>query len=114
MPDFSKPFKPKYGLVPLTDTTEFSLNTEIRAEKRAEFDLFIRERQSAMEIVKQQKDEEMKQKEKEDLIEFRKTLQFKAKPFRDTYSEQKVKFNEFEATNGNSESHRKQVEQDYY
>ena len=44
MPDFSKPFQPKLGTLPLTEAEEIHFETEKRAEKREEFEKHMLEK----------------------------------------------------------------------
>jgi len=82
LPDFSKPFKPKVGTSPLTEIDELKLNTESRAERRTEFDSYLREREHSREVMRQQQEEERKRKEQEEIAELRKNMVFRARPYK--------------------------------
>ena len=71
MPDFSNPFIPKLGNTELTEVEPFMLFTEKRSVNRAEFEQYLKEKES-------QKDEEEKRKEKEELELLRKQMKFKS------------------------------------
>lgn len=81
MPDFSRPFKPRIGVAPLTEVDERVLNTKARAERRAVFENYLREKDYARELAKQEEEEEKKKREKEEIAELRKQMVFRARPY---------------------------------
>jgi len=82
MPTFNHVFKPKTGEAILTETVEFNLNTKNRAERRTQFDLFMKEKERMNEIKRKMQEEENRRKEQEEIAELRRKLVFKARPYR--------------------------------
>lgn len=74
------PHLPAVKPLPLTQVTEFHLNSDDRAEQRKVFDEHVKEKFTAIEKQKQQEEEEEKEREAEEIKRIRKESQFKAKP----------------------------------
>ncbi|BES89464.1 Hypothetical protein NTJ_02271 [Nesidiocoris tenuis] len=77
---FKSPFKVKKANIPLTEVTDFVLNTERRAKEREEYDRRIEEQRMAEEMARKQADAARAISEKEDLIRLRQSLVPKAQP----------------------------------
>lgn len=80
LPNFSKPFKPRVGVAPLTEVVDVHLNSTARAHKREEFDAYLKNREHVRELIKHQQEEDRRKKEMEEIAELRKKMVFKARP----------------------------------
>jgi len=81
MPDFSKPFVPKLGTSPLTEVEEIVLCTQIRAEKRENFEKQMLEKLNEREAQRKKEEEERAKREREEIERWRKAVTLKANSF---------------------------------
>ena len=74
------PFVPQKSQKALTEVSEFSLNTNRRAERREEIETFKKEREQVDEELRKQREAEREKEEKEAIALLRKQLVHKAQP----------------------------------
>ncbi|XP_050396038.1 targeting protein for Xklp2 homolog isoform X2 [Patella vulgata] len=79
---YQEPFIPKKSTKPLTDVTEFELNTERRAANRESFDNHIKHKEAEMEASKRQREHEEKLAYEVEKAKLRSETVHKANPVR--------------------------------
>ncbi|CAH1270402.1 TPX2 [Branchiostoma lanceolatum] len=79
---YKEPFVPQKATKPLTDVSEFDLNTVRRAEQRQEFEMQKKMKEEEMEALRLQQEEERKEQEQIEIARLRKELVHKANPIR--------------------------------
>ncbi|XP_078688319.1 targeting protein for Xklp2 homolog isoform X2 [Branchiostoma floridae x Branchiostoma belcheri] len=79
---YKEPFIPQKATKPLTDVSEFDLNTVRRAEQRQEFEMQKKMKEEEMEAQRQQQEAERREQEQIEIARLRKELVHKANPIR--------------------------------
>ncbi|XP_078606623.1 targeting protein for Xklp2 homolog isoform X1 [Branchiostoma floridae x Branchiostoma japonicum] len=79
---YKEPFIPQKATKPLTDVSEFDLNTVRRAEQRQEFEMQKKMKEEEMEALRQQQEAERREQEQVEIARLRKELVHKANPIR--------------------------------
>lgn len=79
---YKKPFEPKREEKPLTEISEFQLNTDARAREREYFEQQLKDKEERLARAKQLEEQIRLQKEQEEVLRIRKMAEYKAQPIK--------------------------------
>lgn len=77
---YNKAFEPKRSSKPLTDITEFKLNTTDRVQERQKFEKDLKAKEEYQQYLEERKKIELAEIEMKEVMELRKQMTHKAKP----------------------------------